>query len=529
MASVKTSMPQVKNIEFIDIIPERDPTSLSFPKGNIHFYWNLAGNKVYIPSMSYFTMRLKLTKNGDDVITRKDGLVPSMFLAHNLFQQVSVKLGGVEVSTLNDYVPEVAALKNRIGVSETRRAFRGHALNLEQACALERGEAVFRDGVEYGKVCGFYDLEQLVTDPDNNILYSIDQGTPDLVIEGLTAEQVLNLGRILGNDPITIETDDAENNDFLNCNIASFQPGGDGISFEITLSENWVYDAIDSAPIDDKVKIATKTRPTRRSEDLEVIFNPPLGFFEIGEWITGETQTTFYPQSSDKYQTFAFESLLPINSAVQNTDYAIEIVDFKLRLCTGDLSKPLSGSFDFVLNECSLQKRALTTSALSTKTFNVRPNSHMLTLAVQASDAGFDQRTPKTKFKTILNTELDVRTFYVKYKGVQKPQPNPDLRQVTGLDYFKRSYYENLVQSGAIVKDNHETYEDFIERGPFFCLRFPEDNLSEVANVSISFESPFVAEDRRGVELLLFDHFTNSFSMKVNKGVLVEVKAVSNY
>ncbi len=142
------AMKAVRYGEYQQISPERDVTADGFPRGKINFIMQSSSTKCWNPYRSYIRMRLRLSKADGDPLELSDGIGPSMFQGDTLWQQMNISCNGTRISGIDDYVPQVSALRQRYAISETRRKFID-TLNFAQANVHERINEVSEDGIDY--------------------------------------------------------------------------------------------------------------------------------------------------------------------------------------------------------------------------------------------------------------------------------------------------------------------------------------------------------------------------------------------
>jgi len=91
-------------------------------------------------------MRVRLAKAGGAILDLEDGIAPNMFQGDCFWQQMNAQCNGVKVSEIDDYVPQVSALKQRYNLPESRRKeFLAHT-NFAQADINKRINQVSANG-----------------------------------------------------------------------------------------------------------------------------------------------------------------------------------------------------------------------------------------------------------------------------------------------------------------------------------------------------------------------------------------------
>ena len=141
----------MKSSYFQEIQPERDITGDNFSKGEINFNFTMDSTGYFNPYKSFLKLRFKLLKStGPEVsLVVADDVAPNMLLCDNLFQQIKMHINNQCISEIQDYVPQVASLKNRMYKSEEHMNNYLADTNFSQAYAVERQAQVVSDPASF--------------------------------------------------------------------------------------------------------------------------------------------------------------------------------------------------------------------------------------------------------------------------------------------------------------------------------------------------------------------------------------------
>ena len=104
----------MESVHYQEVQPERDVSGDNFTKGQINFNFTMDSRGYWNPYKTYFRFRIKMTKDGTEQLDDASNAAPSQFLCDNFFQQIQVYLNNRCISEIGDFVPQVAALKNRL-------------------------------------------------------------------------------------------------------------------------------------------------------------------------------------------------------------------------------------------------------------------------------------------------------------------------------------------------------------------------------------------------------------------------------
>lgn len=266
-----------------------------------------------------------------------------------------------------------------------------------------------------------------------------------------------------------------------------------------------------------------RQNPSQRAHDIELIWRPPLGFFDITDMLSGDYKLELTPHAEGVWQKHAVEGLT--NRAVGTTadDFKIEITEINMYIWKCINQNSLSGQKSYTYSDIRCNSQNLTTNSLTSKIFNVSEKNHSLTLAYQDSSAGDDIRFSRSKFKIANDAELKLVRYYIQKDGITIPDPIPSLEKntSTGINRMTQRYYENFAYSDAdrqLIKK--ETLRDWFDAGIFFHYKWGKGyKVSDQVQIYSNFSEQFAVNP----QILLFDHYKCTISMKIVNGTVVGV------
>lgn len=283
--------------------------------------------------------------------------------------------------------------------------------------------------------------------------------------------------------------------------------------------------------------IQTLGKPTRRVQSFEIIFKPPLGFFDIDGFIPcsqGLFNLELTPFPEGIYQTYAIQT--NIGKRTPATHYKFQVDSMSMYILKGVGPSIVNKSISLKCNEIRCQSQNLTTPSLHQKTFQIHPKTNALTIAYQNSGAGNDNRYPATMFRCGNSNnladadELKLERFYLRYGGKQLPTPIPDI-SFTGVDavnnlgakeFLLQRYYETLQYTHLNTSlKNCEPFEKWLERGAYYHFAgYGSHQKEDRCYVSQKFKS---FTGNVAPNLLLFDHFCKKININISNGMIKDV------
>lgn len=504
---------KVKYACYTQLAPERDVTGSSFSKGQINFRINNTSVSRWNPYRSYIRMRVRLeTSTGNQLLTGSS-VAPSMFQGHCFWAQLNASCQGCKVSEVDDYVPQIAALRNRYSVSEGRRSeFLSHT-NFAQASYQERLHAVSANGF----------------DPPNIELYEFTSLTADGVIFVLPNEEITLTNNVLTYEAVGGGADGAVDLTLTNISagdsIYLFQQNNMGNSVEIERIEAstiYLKESLNDFPNENitfNTFMFTKSKPSLRTGTYELIFKPGIGLFTLDEFLPGNWVIELTPAGDINYKKYAVESnyaIAPVGAG--GTDnYDIEILDMQFYVYKGNANSGTNGTKDYSFTEIRAQGQSVVNSVLTNKTFVCNPSSHTFTIAFQSADAGDVALYPKTKFIVENDQHLKLLRYSLRYNGHILPNPAPDIKHDIGLTFVSQQYYETLFHNGSIFLDDPEGLDKWLERGPYYSYKFPQERDS---SNRLYITQQFSAYYGKKFILLVFDHYYKGFTLECENGLV---------
>ncbi len=135
----------------------------------------------------------------------------------------------------------------------------------------------------------------------------------------------------------------------------------------------------------------------------------------------------------------------------------------------------------------------------------------------------------QSKYKTRNSQELAINRFYVRYGGVQKPQPDldPSFSESGNVDRLVELWRRNLLHLGLDEFSNDtESLKEWRDRGIYIHLPFPKTGTDRSTRAYVrSVFSALVDSAGSAItpRLLLFNYYKKLLAIKMDNGEVQEV------
>lgn len=536
---------------FREVQPERGIHG-NFASGQINYRWKTEDNTAWVPAQSYIKIKMNILGPAGVRPTTIHDFALNMMACDNLFQQIELRVNGVKVSEWNDYVAQCAALKCRLNCDVNKRQSLLSTVNYTKIDMIDRQsqmcadgynskDTVIRRGAAYaphansGRTLDFLDLVtpnqvQFVI-ADQTIRFTANGGAriPDMskyfsigdylyLNDGAEAStQVVGFSSLVSQNDTIVTAAGAVTNNLGPVNLVA----------QVRIHYGYYIDRRYSGTV--------------QNNQIELIWRPPLGFFDIASEVSGDFKLELTPHAEGVWQKYAVESLI---DSIEAANFSIEITEMNLYKWTHIHPSPINDQQTFVYTDIRCSTQNLTTKSLTSNIFNVHPNNHSLTLAFQDSSAGDDTRYSRSKFKIVNDQELQIKKFYIQMDGITLPDP-PDsleLDPAGGINDLYQRYVENFHYSGAYNSGmtKYETMEEWKRAGVYFHFKWGAGyKKSGTVAVYTNFDQRNIVNQvpkldwlgetnalLRNPNILLFDHYYNTISMKVKDGELISIEKI---
>lgn len=506
---------------YVQVTASRDIQGTAFSKSTISIPWSYDNSTYFNPYRSFIKIRCSFTDGpGDDKLNGAFTVAPSMFIGDCFWQSIRMKINDKVVSEYGDYVGQCAALKHRMYTPEEELSNWHETTNFSQTNIFERATAINSIGETNTRyTTNVMDLSEAFVLNDNNGPF---RGATDNIIiaNGATAgESVITIANatllaaeatVRAGDQLVIHTQD----DTL---VTIVRVTGDE-TIQVTprlaaeVDAAYVLGNVSYVP-----NIIGAQSEARNKQDLELIWKPPIGFFDIDSFVPccdAKYVLELIPHPENIYKQMVIQALTPLTPGTQ---YNFSVQHISMWLLQG-MGAPISKStIELDYREIRCQSQQLFSTNLSQKTFQVHPRADALTIAYQTPLAlTSDTRYSLTKFTSEDEDELALTQLYIKFGTKQLPNPIPDIQFDSDTDFLVQRYVESIMYANALR--NPEPYYKWLDRGPYYHFSgYSNQDKEGRCYVSQQF-SVFDGENNPNV--LLFDHFDKKIKLGIEGGVL---------
>ena len=557
------------NAKYTPVCASKDVSGDQFTHGTHQFKFDASANTWFVPSKCYFRLRCSLTQvredGGDPLPILVNGdVAPNMGLASNLFKAIEVKLNGKTIERIAERVPQIDALKTRTANTGAWLKTVGQATNFWAADFATRREQVAVDGYLAGSTAnhaadgpvltqvqaGFHEDHLIKYDADTFMLTFDENEQKGLDI--MNGAMALREGDRLSHGNVVLDIHHIIDATHAFATYVKASDAGQAHirdpDDEMSGLSGWHFQKLSHA----------STNDASGANEFEIVWRPPLGFFDVEHAIPpgGQWTLEFTPQNAFDLKRLAVETLgenarmMRQGQPTLQGDIDFQVNEFQMYVYNMESERFEQGSWflDLEHTKCQLQHLPADSMGLVTRMFDVHARTDKLTLAFQDQHAGTDTRMSRSKFKISKaiptgdigrssrgGQDLLLERFFIQYAREQKPSPDFDgcheMHQgdsnTSGINYLTHRYADSLMQADLYHTDGGaESFQEWISRGPFYHFQWPKDamNQSTRAAVSVKFAAPF-AEDRQH-QMMLFSQWRTAYRI-VHRNGRIEIAAMN--
>lgn len=504
------------------VVCTRDLSGTNFPNGELKFSYRMPSNKQINLDKSFIKVRCSLSKADGTKLTLDDDIAPNYLTSYGLIRQMYQCMNGYQIGEQRSYVSQCGALLHRIKYPQSYKDKFLATTDFAKISFQERQNDVIVSGLQLGQGEGFRTMDEY------GYVIATNAPNPRHTYETITATNEIQFASANGAPAPTDNRDIYSSGDI----VEYLDPAGGNVLTRLTIDtvgEDALFFVavpnINAAlDIGTNFKLYKKIRrPTRSSQNFELVFKPALGIWHKDVWLPShDMELKMYPHPEGTYQKNVIQSL--VASKTHDTDFKFEIQDMIMYVCLKD-NKHEDGKYTCEYEDLRCQVTNITTTSNVAHHFIVDRESHSFTMALQDENSENDTRYPATKFKIRNDEEFELQRYWLEWNGRQLPNPYPVLSKTADTDFLTQRYYESTYYSGANNNYDVESLDDWENAGMYFTHRFGKgSNQTEKVNVSTLFNSGAFEDDHRP-NLLLFDHFDRTFSMQVSSGRVTQVAA----
>ena len=534
--NLPTSIGELRGAEYVNRRVLQIPSTREINAGNFFrsdqtFRFNIAGNSWWSPSQSYFRIRARLVDGKSKPLLGRDDIAPSFCFVDTLYRSCAFSMNGVRVSSINDYVPQIAALKNRHGKSKDYREGVGNSLGFYDTDFKKRQSRVISDGL--------LDETKSVLLSPNQLGYTL-AGDAKFQIVAANSELITTSGAGLLHPTLAIgdvvySTEGANQSEHQLLRITShltFAADNKTKIYRIeSLNGTGINDvgSVNMTGGNFSVRRALEV-PDDSAGSFECVWSPPLGIQECAHYLpAGQYEYTLSPQQAETAYKLCIESSV---DKVQGANQAFQLFMDSIELYVITVEQARVDSLDYLidLKEVSCVPFTLTTNSWSSNMLIVPPSTSRLTVAYQDTGVAGSTAIPVTKFKAGADLQNLITRFNVTYANVVYPSNDLDLVKsgatngAPGVSHFTAAYNDMLLANGSAFSDTtSESLREWLDNG--FFLSYPTFKEAKDTSTQVVVKQSFSAAIPN-TQLLLFAHYNTITSVSIKSGQVVAVSSV---
>jgi hypothetical protein len=529
----------MSNKRFVEVNCSRAVTNDTFANSLQEFKFNVSGTTWWIPRESFFRIRMAITRNGGTPIQLSDDIAPSYAVCDTLFRSLEFKMGGISVSRIGQYCPQISALKKRQEYSTQWRNELGQSIGMYDTRFIERQNYISQDGTsgrEFNQSLAYFGGIKAGIFQDEKS--ELKAGTVELKSAG----NHLIVGSFRINDLMSFGT--APTNQILE--IVGINTDTTGAQTYSVRGVNGPIVTIVAGDMNVATNAIARLRsvepPTARVGDFEFMWQPCLSIFDSDKALpVGSYSFILQPENR------AFIDKTVVQSAFANktagTDYKVDISDIKLYVSTVESARvdDLDYYIDLKEMDCSVAK--IQSASWSQYQFIVNPSLVNVTIAFQDTRMGSDTRIPATLFKVgtagnVSNFQQNqLSRFNFSYAGIQYPAQDTDQKfnavsvgVTPGRDYTTQIYLSSMLANGGFYTDSGtESIQNFRDAGMYLSYNVPKDGNDRSTDLVVrcAFDTT-IPTDITQMNLLMFQTYRKFCAVKVRGGQVISVNSQYN-
>lgn len=517
-----------------------------FAKGELVYRWQFSNSTWWIPNKSYMRARIRLNilPAGE---SKKIGL--SMNAGNCLFSNMQYKIADQTVSQINDNFSPTATLKTRMLKSGGWLNTYGQSTNMWGASVADNIEKLQDEDDKIGDQLlpsGGNIPQKIIADTVNNgnavvtsevNVAQLNPGTStnqirfscvDITDWGATPDTFEVGNYYQFEDKVSTFILECINIDGSNIDFRMY----DGVFTEIDFDNPTQLQLVRFI----KLQKGESLSRTNATKTFDLTFRPPLSVFDLTHAIpcaSSKHELTMTPYSTGVWEKRIVENLSS-SALTLGVDYEIEIVDLKLYLLTC-LSNPIADNFQFFLDLQEVQcTRTTITADTEQKAIDIKESTHAISLAFQ--DEGVDNEgiISPTRFKIKGDVEQRLERYWLRYAGMQVPQPDfegiNNTNENGDTDTTSSIYVRTMMYSNLVFKDTTETEDEFRLRGFYIHHPFPKTATDRSTRVYIQtrFRNGTIGNGGNLIQpfMLLFSHYKKVVICNVENGKITRITPI---
>lgn len=499
----------MSGVEFTyrEVNSSRSISGDTFDQGVIDFNWSTGQPTSWIPSKSYFRVELEIrgTAGGGGAAGVQPETPERLAFADNavscLFNNVYMRAGGQDISSIVNYVPQAAQTKSRLQKS-------GAWLN-------SIGKDAYMLEASYAKRISNVSARPIPTLSDDYERVSLEAvGAPDCTLAVTAAD-----GRVTGQRTV-LDTAGLVNGDllFIDGHVGRITTvAGDPVGAGMVITP---FPTADIAATTNVYGLRKRNGGSRAK--TFAIWQPPIGIFDHDKPMgAGDYRIQLNPNSD--YKKACVESVRAGLAAPADFDVVVSKLTFYLATIKTSIPQ---GVETLYLMETMCQSK--TVSSGSTQEFTVPSSTRGLAIFVQAQKAGTDVRVPPTSFKCLDESETTLQSLQITYANCTKPSTRWDSSFSPTNNGMLQRFIDTQIESGLINNPGgSESFKDWMARGALYYYSFDRDSQDKSTQVQVSVNYTGALDGVAPANLFVVAFYSRATEITTNNGSVVSVRTLN--
>lgn len=483
-------------LSYRQVTCQRAVADANFPLGVQDYNWSIGPPLGWIPNKSYFRIALQLLRRGGGggPVVGVDDLALADNVCAALFNNIYVRMGGQDVSSITNYVPQASQCKTRLDKSG--------------AWLSNIGKSAFGCDADFAS-------RQARTGSQSILLGAV--GTT-IAIKAVDGRVTGAAGSLLSTGNSALNVDDKIVVNGITYTVTV--PAGDDVGAACVVNP---FPPADVAATTLAVKIFGESEVGEGTNNLYLTWQPPVGIWDEAKPMgSGDYRVQLNPNAY--YRTAAVEAL---NSLTAGTEYDLVVKDVQLYIATVSTQIPPSGTDTLHLMEMQVQSKQMASGGNSSiLDFTLPPSTKAISVFVQAGDAGNNTLVPSTLFKTADASDLGLKNIQITYANQNKPSTRwTSEYKAENTNYMVQRYSDTQLYSGKMFDSGGaEPIEDWFRRGPLMHFSWVRDQADRSTHAQVSIQYDNLAAD---TNLFVVSHYTRVVSITSENGFITDVQSLS--
>jgi hypothetical protein len=485
-----------------EITCQRSVQGTNFSSGNQVFVWSVGSPNIFVPSESYFVIDCTVTANGKQPLMA-DELALSTDVGACLYNNAYAKVGGQDVSSVTNFLPQASIVNNRLKKTQTWTDTVGKSIHGIDPNFLERKKAICYDGkinydpnseINVGPVGAVIAITALGVVTGTNTTF-LNKNVEEIIIAGIH----LVVTGVTSNTAATVQVTDQ---------LTAFGDIGGTTKFQVFASD---YSA------------------AKGNNRQQIVWRPPIGFFDYAEPMgSGDYMVQLNPNADYKKSAVEADSDRTVGNGAGQFDFVVN--DVKLYIATYKHNIP-DAPVIMGLRESLVQSKALQGGTEQFQ-FTVPPSTVGLSFFIQANSAGSNNEYSPTYLGTSDGQQNQISSYQMTFANKTVPQtrwtgtldvigtvPNQVSRNT-----LQQRYADTYTEAG-LIQYGPEPLTDWVAGGQLVYHNFVRSSEYRATQLQFSITGPIAYTVP--TKLYVVAHYKTSTEIQTSQGMITSVRSLS--